>query len=73
MAWARNARVSESLLNLLLPGHIVPVGFKDGEPAFRTTTGTLSLKQARKLEAALQAIDEREVDEAEVATAAEEG
>ena len=66
MAWARKARAGESLLNLLLMGHIVPVGFKDGEPGFRTTAGTLSPQSTESLLATLQRIDEGGPHESEL-------
>lgn len=54
--WARNARIDQALLELVLCGHLVPAGMKEGELAFRLV-GTFPPEEAARLQESLRKVD----------------
>lgn len=70
VAWAREARIGEAMLGMVLAGHLVPSGTKDGEVAFRFAAD-LSHEQGASLQRGFRLIEENATAQSE--SGSEEG
>ena len=57
--WARRVRIDQTMLELLLDGLVLPVGFRERQPVFRAVEGAMSPVEVIQFHAGLDQVEQR--------------